>query len=44
LNIVKIENNKNNIIKKHNDLVSKARYSLNQQSVNYHLAKEPKAS
>lgn len=33
MNIVKIEDNKNCIIKKHNDLVNKARYSLSEDGI-----------
>lgn len=33
MNIVAIEDNKNNIVKKHNDLVNKARYSLSESGI-----------
>lgn len=33
MNIVEIEDNKNHIIKKHNDLVNKARYSLSEDGI-----------
>lgn len=33
MNIVEIKDNKNNIVKKHNDLVNKARYSLSEDGI-----------
>jgi plasmid replication initiation protein len=33
MNIISVEDNKNNIIKKHNELVKKARYSLSEQGI-----------
>lgn len=33
MNLVNLEDNKNNIIKKHNDLVNKARYSLSESGI-----------